>query len=177
MRADAARNREALLDAGRSLLARGGSGLSFEDVAVTAGLGKGTLYRHFPTRDHLVAALLQERFDSLTSEAELLLDRDDPLAAVDEWLRDYDRYPVSARGLSASFGEALSDSTSAVSTACLPMKESFGTLLARAQGAGLARKDIDVPELLTVVATLPQQSRDTDGSSPFLAVILRGLRA
>ncbi len=177
VRADALRNREALLAAGRSLLGRESAGLAFEDVATTAGLGKGTLYRHFPTREHLVAALLQERFDALTMDAQFLLDDDDPLDAVDRWLRNYDRYPISARGLSAHFGEALTDRESAVSTACVPMKQGFTTLLARAQEAGLARRDIDVPELLAVIASLPRLSRDANGSSPFLDVILRGIRA
>ncbi|MES2170466.1 MAG: TetR/AcrR family transcriptional regulator [Actinomycetota bacterium] len=176
VRADARRNRDALLAAGRSLLGHESTGIAFEDVAVSAGVGKGTLYRHFPTREHLVAALLQERFDALALDAAFLLGDDDPLAAVDRWLRTYDRYPVSARGLGARFGEALADPRSAVSTACVPMKEGFTALLRRAQQAGLARQDVDVPELLTVIASLPRQSRDANGSSPFLDVILRGIR-
>jgi AcrR family transcriptional regulator len=177
VRADALRNRETLLAAGRALLSRESAEIAFEDVAATAGLGKGTLYRHFPTREHLVAALLQERFDALTTDAEFLLGADYPLDAVEHWLRTYDRYPVSARGLSARFGEALADRESAVSTACVPMKQGFAALLARAQEAGLARRDIDVAELLAVIASLPRLSRDADGSSPFLDVILRGIRA
>ncbi len=174
-RADAMRNRAALLAAGEALLARHGATMPFEDVAREAGVGKGTLYRHFPTRDHLVAALMEDRFDLLREEADALLTSEEPMEAVARWLRDFDRYPLRSRGLSVRVGEGLSDDTSAVSTACQPMKESFRRLLRRAQDAGLARDDVDVSELLTVIAALPRQFRDADGSSGFLDVILRGL--
>ncbi len=176
-RADARRNRDALVAAGEALFARHGANLPFEDVAREAGVGKGTLYRHFATRDHLVVAILQDRFDRLTDEAVELLDSESPSAAVATWLRDFDRYPPRARALGIRVGEGLADEGSAVAAACRPMKRSFGRLLERAQAAGEIRSDVDVAELLTVVATLPQQFRDANGSSAFLEVIIRGLRA
>jgi AcrR family transcriptional regulator len=176
-RADAQRNREALIASAATLFARRGEATTFEDVAHAAGVGKGTLYRHFPTRDHLVAAIMQVRFDELTRRGDELIDTDDPLSAFESWLREFDQYPVRSRGLRSSVGIGLADSNSAIATACAPMKRSFSSLLERAQAVGSVRPDIDVPELLTVVASLPEAFRDREGRSPFLEVVLRGLRA
>jgi AcrR family transcriptional regulator len=117
-RADAQRNRDALVAAAAILFAQRGEATTFEDVARAAGVGKGTLYRHFPTRDHLVAAIMRIRFDELTRRADELNDWDDPVSAVETWLREFDQYPVRSRGL-----------RSAIATACLPMKSSFTRLL------------------------------------------------
>src|SRR4051812_3094099 len=77
LRADAQRNYDALLAAGKILFARFGVDAPFEDVAREAGVGQGTLYRHFPTRDHLFVAILQERVDFLDAKATELLDAPD----------------------------------------------------------------------------------------------------
>jgi AcrR family transcriptional regulator len=176
-RADARRNRDALIAAAETLFAEQGADLPFEEVARAAGVGKGTLYRHFATKDHLVAAIFQERFVRLAEAADALFIEEGPLDAVEHWLRDFDRHPVKSRGLSARVGESLADTGSAVSTACAPMKSSFARLLDRAKESGEIRADVTAPELLTVVAALPERFRNADGSSPFLETILRGLRA
>ena len=71
LRADAQRNYDALLAAGKSVFARFGVDAPFEDVAREAGVGRGTLYRHFPTRDHLFVAILQERVDFLDAQGRI----------------------------------------------------------------------------------------------------------
>jgi AcrR family transcriptional regulator len=177
LRADAVRNRQALLDAGDTLFAEHGRDVAFEDVAKVAGVGKGTLYRHFPTRDHLLVALLQSRFDLLQAHADRLIDFPDAAAAVAEWLRAFDRYPLRSRRLSSEVGGGLADLDSTLSMACHPMKTSFTRLLERAITEGSVRDDVVTTELLTVVATLPAQFRRDDGSSPFLDVIIDGLAA
>jgi AcrR family transcriptional regulator len=176
-RSDARRNYDALLDAGRELFSRDGADVSFEDIARVAGVGKGTLYRHFPTRDHLAAAIMQDAFDRLAESAKGLQDARDPWQAMELWLRDFDRTPMRYPGISARFGDAIADDASAVSTACQPMKLSFAELLKRAQDAGVARTDITASELLTLVSGLPQKQRNPDRSSQHLELILRGLRA
>jgi len=175
-RADAVRNRDALLETAKRLFADRGSEVTFEDVARAAGVGKGTLYRHFANRDQLIAAVLRDRFDTLTAEAERLATRHEPDVAVDTWLRSFDSYPTSDRSLAASISEGLTDARSAVSTACTPMKDAFTRLLATAQESGSVRHDVDAQQLLTVIAGLPDGHRDETGSSPFLDVVLRGIR-
>jgi AcrR family transcriptional regulator len=175
-RADAQRNYDALLAIGADLLAEHGANLPFEEVARVAVVGKGTLYRHFPTRDHLIAAVLRQRFDQLADEADELLISTSPSNAVNMWLRSFDRIPERFRGLSARVGESLADDSSAVSTACIPMKEAFARLIHKAQADQQVRDDVDPVELLGVVAALPAGLRDEDGSSRYIDVILRGLR-
>jgi AcrR family transcriptional regulator len=175
-RVDAQRNYETLLGIGAELLAEHGPDMPFEEVARAAGVGKGTLYRHFPTRDHLIAAVLKDRFDRLARDADDLLKTTDAADGVDQWLRNFDRIPSRFRGLSVRVSKGLADDASAVSTACVPMKASFAELLRQAQEVGAIRRDLEPVELLSVVAALPEGVRNEDGSSRYLDVILRGLR-
>ncbi|MDH6170775.1 AcrR family transcriptional regulator [Variovorax boronicumulans] len=141
-----------------------------------AGVGKGTLYRHFPTRDHVFAAVSRDRFSRLTAEAEALLQESgDAYAALQEWLRDYDRSAQQYRGLRAVVSAGIADEGSAIFADCGPMKVRAGTLLERAQEAERVRRDVDITELLSLIAALPEQFRDPDGSSRLLDVILRGI--
>jgi AcrR family transcriptional regulator len=176
LRADARRNREELLEAGRAMVVTHGADFPFEEVARSAGVGKGTLYRHFPTRDHLLAALLRERFDELTASAQAALSEEDAWAALAGWLADFDRMPHGLRGLGTRLGQAIGDEASAVSQACVPMKSAFAAILARAQGEGLIRADVEPLGVLSVVASLPEVYRDETGSSQYLGVIIDGLR-
>jgi AcrR family transcriptional regulator len=176
-RADAQRNYDALLTIGADLLAEHGASLPFEEVARVAGVGKGTLYRHFPTRDHLIAAVLRQRFDQLADEAVELARSSSPAEAVSAWLRSFDRIPERFRGLSARVGESLADDSSAVSTACIPMKEAFSRLISRAQAEHQIRAEVDPIELLGVVAALPATMRGPDGASRYIDVIVRGIEA
>src|SRR2546430_8471344 len=77
MRADAQRNHEAVLAAAKAVFAQAGIDAPMEDVARAAGVGKGTLYRRFPTREHLFAAILQDRVDELDASAQRALDSPD----------------------------------------------------------------------------------------------------
>jgi AcrR family transcriptional regulator len=176
LRADARRNYDELLAAGRALLREHGADIPFEDVARRAGLGKGTLYRHFATRDHLLAALLGEEFARLSTDAEMRR-ADDPWVAVCEWLAEYDLLPFGLRGLGARLSRTIGDDASAVAEACGPMKSAFAELMQRAQASGDMRPDVAPTDVLSVVAALPEHLRDHDGHSSYLPVLLAGLRA
>lgn len=178
LRADARRNALAVIEAARTLFAENGVDVPMEEVGRAAGVGKGTLYRHFPTRDHLFAAVSRARFERLTDEAEAYLVKPgDAHAALVGWLRDYDRSAQEYRGLRAVVSAGIADENSAIFTDCVPMKERAGRLLARAQEAGQVRGDIEITELLSLVAALPEQFRAADGSSRLLEVVLRGIVA
>lgn len=147
-----------------------------EEIGRVAGVGKGTLYRHFPTRDHLFAAVSRDRFGRLTAEAEALLEESgDAHGALLAWLRDYDRSAQQFRGLRAAVSAGIADEASAIFADCEPMKARAGTLLERAQAAKRVRGDVDITELLSLVAGLPDRFRRADGSSRLLDIILRGL--
>ena len=133
MRADAQRNHDAVLAAAKAVFAQAGTDAPMEDVARAAGVGKGTLYRRFPTREHLFMAIMKERVDDLDARAKQFLDAPDAWSALTEWLRLYDRSATDYLGMSARVGNWLADEDSPVAAACAPMKKSFGRLYRRAQ--------------------------------------------
>lgn len=178
LRADARRNALAVIEAARTLFAENGVDVPMEEIGRAAGVGKGTLYRHFPTRDHLFAAVSRARFDRLTAEAEsYLAESGDAHAALVGWLRDYDRSAQQYRGLRAVVSAGIADEGSAIFSDCVPMKERAGALLLRAQEAGQVRSDVEITELLSLVAGLPERFRTADGSSRLLDIVLRGVAA
>jgi AcrR family transcriptional regulator len=176
-RADAQRNHDAVLAAARAVFVQAGIDAPMEDVARAAGVGKGTLYRRFPTREHLFAAILQDRMDELDASAQRALDAPDAWRALSEWLELYDRCATGYRGMSARVGESLSDDSSAVGTMCGPMKDSFAPLFERARQEVPLRPDLNPTELLSMVSALPKDAGTGRTLEPCLRVVLDGLRA
>src|ERR1700735_3132686 len=155
-RADAQRNHDAVLAAAKAVFAQAGPDAPMEDVPRGAGVGKGTLYRRFPTREHLFAAILQERVDELDASARRALDAPDVWRALSEWLGGDDQCATEYPGMSARVGESLSDDSSAVGTMCGPMKSSFARLFERARHEVPLRPDLTPGQLLSmIVAFLP----------------------
>ena len=176
LRADAQRNYDAILTAAKAVFAQEGADAPIEDVARAAGVGRGTLYRHFPTREHLFAAILQERVDELDAVAQRALDAPDVWRALSEWLELYDRCATEYPGMSARVGESLSDDGSAVGTLCGPMKRSFARLFERARQEVPLRPDLTPTQLLSMVSALPKDAGTGLTLEPCLRVILDGLR-
>jgi AcrR family transcriptional regulator len=176
MRVDAQRNHDAVLTAAKAVFAREGADAPMENVATAAGVGKGTLYRRFPTREHLFAAILQERVDELDVSAQHALEAHDVWLALNEWLELYDRCATEYRGMSARVGESLGDDSSAVGTLCGPMKSSFARLYERAQQEVPLRPDLKSTQLLSMVSALPKDVKTGRTLRPCLRVVLDGLR-
>jgi AcrR family transcriptional regulator len=175
-RADAQRNHDAVLAAARAVFAQAGADAPMEDVARAAGVGKGTLYRRFPTREHLFAAILQERVDELDTAAQRALDDPDAWEALTRWLELYDRCATEYRGMSARVGESLDDDSSAVGTLCGPMKNSFARLFERARQEVPLRPDLPPTQLLSMVSALPKDAGTGLTLEPCLRVVLDGLK-
>lgn len=154
MRSDAKKNYDHLLEVARTTIAEQGANASLRDVARRAGVGIGTLYRHFPTREDLLGALLAQSFGRVTANAaefEASLPADQALMS---WLREMVALTYDHRGLIASMTAALEDEASALHGACVLLKASGARLLARAQAEGKARPDIDGTDLLALVSAL-----------------------
>ena len=98
-RADAARNRAAILDAAREAFTASGSEASLEAVARAAGVGIGTLYRNFPTREDLIAAVYSHELDAVLATIEPLLAEHEPAVALREFMRNYSRFIATKRGM------------------------------------------------------------------------------
>ena len=154
MRSDAKKNYDLLLEVGREVVAEQGTEASLRDVARKAGVGIGTLYRHFPTREALLQALLRESFDRVTTRAEALEASGPVDDALVSWLREMVALTHSHRGLIASMTAAIADPDSALHASCVTLRGSGTRLLARAQAEGRARRDIDGTDLLALVSAL-----------------------
>ncbi|SQC42893.1 TetR family transcriptional regulator [Klebsiella pneumoniae] len=109
MRADARKNYDLLIEVARDVFVEQGAEASLRDIARRAGLGMGTLYRHFPNRDSLLEALLRSRFAALTARAESLLLAADPAAALLEWLAESVAFTHQHRGIIAPLMSAIDD--------------------------------------------------------------------
>jgi len=154
MRSDAKRNYDLLLEVGRQVVSEQGTEASLRDVARKAGVGIGTLYRHFPTREALLEVLLRESFDQVSAHAEELERSGAAGDALVAWLREMVALTHSHRGLLASMTDAIDEPDSALHASCVTLKGSGARLLARAQAEGHARLDIDGTDLLALVSAL-----------------------
>jgi len=176
LRADARRNYELLLAAGKAVFARSGTDAPLEDVGKEAGVGHGTLYRHFPSREHLFVAILEDRVGFLEARAGELLAAADPWQALADWLRVYDQVAAGYRGMMGRVGSALTEDGSPVAAACAPMKAGFARLFDRAREAGVIRPDVTAVQVLALVAALPKDPRGDRTIEPYLDIVLSGIR-
>ena len=154
MRSDAKKNYDQLLQVGREVVAEQGADASMREVARRAGVGIGTLYRHFPSREALLEALLRESFDRLTAKAGELEISDSTGNALVLWLREMVALTHRHRGVISAMTEAIATPDSALHASCVSMRASGAHLLARAQAKGEARGDIDGTGLLALVSAL-----------------------
>lgn len=145
MRADAQRNYDRLLAEARQAFIVYGTDASLEDIARHAGVGIGTLYRHFPDRYALMNAVFEQEVELLTVGARELLTADSPTDALVRWLRMVAVHSTMYRGLAA----AIMAADDAKMVACkVPLRAAGGALLERAQQAGEVRGDATIADLL-----------------------------
>lgn len=154
MRADAQKNYDHLLEVGRAVVAEQGAEASMREVARRAGVGIGTLYRHFPSREALLEALLRESFDQLTAQARAVETAASKGGALVAWLREMVALTHSHRGVIASMTAAIAQPDSALHASCVSMRASGTQLLRCAQAANEARPDIDGTDLFALVSAL-----------------------
>jgi AcrR family transcriptional regulator len=154
MRADARKNYDQLLAVARDVVTEQGAEASLRDVARRAGVGLGTLYRHFPTREALLEALLRASFDALTARAGELETSSSSDDALVSWLREAVAVTHSHRGVVASMMAAIADANSALHASCVALRAAGTRLLTRAQAEGTARADIDGADLFALVGAL-----------------------
>jgi AcrR family transcriptional regulator len=180
MRADARRNYERLVEEAKLAFGRHGVDASLEDIARAAGVGIGTLYRHFPTREALLETLLRDRFDSQAATARELLDAPSPIDALRTWLLDIGHTSARYRGLSESMMTALTDETSRLYASCHAMQDGLSHLVERARDAGELREDVTTQELLLLahaVAWASEHVGSENAVDRLFDLVFGGLRA
>lgn len=154
MRADALRNRERLVDVAQAAFARDGVDTSLEEIARSAGVGIGTLYRRFPSREDLIAAVLTGRYQRLVEHADELAAELPAREALEQWLRLLLDQIATFRGLSLAVKEAMHDLSTALGRTCEDMIQAGGALLTRAQAEGLVRSDIVFADVLSLCSAV-----------------------
>ncbi|WP_219837660.1 TetR/AcrR family transcriptional regulator [Paenibacillus sp. R14(2021)] len=154
MRADAMKNYEHILAVANEVVTQHGTDASLRDIARRAGVGLGTLYRHFPTREALLEALLRTGFDELTATARELETASSSDDALVSWLRDVVTFTGSYQGVVAAMITAIEDTESALHASCVTLRMAGARLLARTQAEGLARTDINGDDLISLTTAL-----------------------
>ncbi len=148
-RADARRNAERILTSAHRVFERHGPDASLEEIAREAGVGIGTLYRHFPTRDALVEAVFQEKIETQRRRAAELLEADEPRDAFATWLGELLVQARDCQGLGAEAMIKMLDD--GAPKPCEAMRATGAQLLARAQDAGEIVPNADIDDLLRLV--------------------------
>jgi AcrR family transcriptional regulator len=172
-RADARRNFDALLEAARDVFAEQGTGASLEEVARRAGVGIGTLYRNFPTRQELFDAVYVEEVDQLCRAADDVADLP-PWDALTVWLQRFIGYIATKRAIL----EALNRDSEMFRFSRDAMYAAGAPLLERAQISGDARPDLAFSDLLQLVIGVAGSTYADEGQRErVLALALDGVRA
>ncbi len=162
-RADAERNRRALLDAAVEVFGERGLEATVSEIAARAGVGQGTAFRHFPTKEHLIAATVRDRLDRITATALEQLEEPDPLLALRTMLYSGSQMMVSNQGFKSATANSLVHEDPEVIAASEQLLAVAAQLLARAQNAGVIRADVtpeDIPLLLCAVSATDIASRE-----------------
>ena len=182
MRADARRNRERVLAAARRSFAEYGHAGSMEDVARRAGVGVGTVYRHFPDKSALLDALLAERFAEFAELGRAALELADPWTSFSDWLIACGASQASDMGFCDALGDGISDARRAELAESTGLSEVNARILKRGQQAGVIRPDAeasDIPMLMAGVAATARRGPTAIGGSwrRHLAIAVDGMRA
>ena len=178
VRADARRNIDTLLEAAKEVFATSGVDAPVREIAARAGVGVGTLYRHFPQRADLIAAVFRREVDACADAAAGLAGEHPAVEALARWLNRYTSFMATKRGLAASLhaGDPGYEALRAYFRDRLG--PALASLLDAAAAAGEIRRDVDPGDLLTAVANLclPTSHESEGHSQRMVALLVDGLR-
>ncbi|MET8000734.1 TetR/AcrR family transcriptional regulator [Nonomuraea glycinis] len=179
LRADAARNRARVLRIAREQLATGDDSLMFNSIARLAGVGVGTVYRHFPNRQALLEALMAERFQRLVSEAQAAAADEDALAGLHRLLRYALGHVLDGPGFTGVL-EAASDADARTSAMKTDFDRAITELLDRARQTGAIRPDLEADDVRRLLCGIEHAVRVGEDRARhtelYLGVLLEGLR-
>ena len=181
MRADAQRNYTRLLNAASAaFLEHGADDVSLEEIARRAGVGIGTLYRHFPTRQALLEAVYRDQVELLDARAQELLRAESPGDALADWLRALMKFSSTKRNMTTALLATLGTDSELLSSCAKEIKGAAESLIARAQQAGVVRPDTDAGDVIRLVHAVNIATQrgpaDPGQADRMLALILDGLR-
>jgi AcrR family transcriptional regulator len=180
LRADAQRNRVALLAAAREVFGEHGLNASLDEIARRAGVGNATLYRRFPTRQVLIAEVFAGQMAEYVALAERALDQPDPWTAFVGYLSSLFELQATDRGLSELLISTSFDGDERMAALRATAQAGASEVIIRAQRAGVLRPDLtrqDISLLMRANAGVVQRSGDPQGWQRLLALALNGLAA
>lgn len=181
LRADARRNRETLLECAGQAFAEHGTAASLEDVARRAGVGIGTLYRHFPTREALVEAAYRHGVENLCdAAAQLLATEEHPDVALEIWMRDFVGYVATKRGLAATLKLDGADTHADLFAYVHDrIRTAIKSLIDPAAATGRIRSDVDGLDLIRALGGICMVSDQVgwqDQARRLVSLLMDGLR-
>jgi AcrR family transcriptional regulator len=182
MRADALRNYQKLLAAAAEAFAEhGADDVSLEEIARRAGVGIGTLYRHFPTRQALLEAVYRDQVEALRARADELIATKPPAEALATWLRDLVDFGKTKRMLTTALLTTHNKDSELMSSGSAMVRGAAADVLTHAQQAGVVRADADPADLMRLVHAISMTTEwaggDSEQTDRILALVLDGLRS
>lgn len=178
-RADAERNRVRLLETAKAVFAEKGSGASLDEIARIAGVGAGTLYRHFPGRDALVAAVYRNETGQLVAAADRLAAVHPPVTALREWLLLFVDYIATKHGMSEVLNSIVGGTSDLYSASTVQVKQAVSVLVDRAVASGDIHLDLDPLDLLRAIAGVATLGAGPDGEQAakrLVDILIAGVR-
>jgi AcrR family transcriptional regulator len=175
-RADARRNYEKVLSAARQAFAEGGESTALEEIARRAGVGIGTLYRHFPNRQALLEALYVDEVEEMCRSA-AELDGSDPWEALNGWFDGFIGYIATKRALAAELQNYLDPGAPLFHSCRTALFDAGEPLLRHAQEAGIVRQDVSIGDVIQMVVGIAKMpASDPKQNEHILRIALDGLR-
>ncbi len=147
-RADALRNRERILEVAKEAFTRQGAQISLDDVARQAGVGPGTLYRHFPTRDALLEAVYRTEVERLAAAAKTLSAKKPPIQALEAWMLLFVDYIATKQLIAPALNSLIGGPSQLYAASTTQITGAIETLVSRAIASGDIRPDLDALDLL-----------------------------
>jgi AcrR family transcriptional regulator len=178
-RADSARNRQLLIDAAKAGFAEVGLNVSLEEVARRAGVGIGTLYRHFPSREAVVEAVYRREVEQLAEAVPLLIETSPAGEALHQWMHLFVDYIATKRLIAPSLQAAASRTSALRATSAELIASAISTLVKHAVASGEVRKDIDPSDLLRALVGVSYGNPDAGWEASarrLVDILMDGLR-
>src|ERR1700676_3540262 len=179
LRVDARRNRDKLIETAAAAFAEHGVDASLEDIARRAGVGIGTLYRHFPTREHLVEVVYRREVEGLCAAADELARQHPPDIALEQWMQRFVDYIATKRGLAKSLRILLTTNSTLFSDMSGRVTLALRRLVEAGVANGSIRGDIDSADVLQALSGIysaPDTKDWRDRSRRLVALLMDGLR-
>jgi AcrR family transcriptional regulator len=161
-RADAQRNRERILEVAKRAFTRSGADTSLDDIAKQAGVGPGTLYRHFPTREELLKAVYRNELENLATAEEKFAETRPPVEALRAWLLLFVDAVAAKQIIAAALNTLVGDHKKVFEASYAQMHQAMHRLVKRAVKSGDIRKDLDPMDLLRALVGVANVASSPD---------------